>query len=304
MSFLAIQTLDNDHHFNKKSNTPTKRVKLEENLEKEISLKNTKDKKDNIDMDALNRRINKTLQNNSVLCEKLENLKKNYDRVSSSSKADEVEISKRQEKVPNTPSNRSQSSLNHAHNMQSPQLPTLGTLPVPKFNNSSLKDNQRYFSALTRLLLGSQSPVTQVNPLSNIITPDTQVLVKSIVMQDLFTNAFKRYLHSSKGTIMHNLQQSMGTEAPIQAPLPLNVLRRHSEAKRKNTDPITSETIESDLNLPQWGSQASRATPVQHRGQSSLSAFFPTQKGRSMSLNAASNKHIDDKWDPREEKKQ
>lgn len=254
-------------------------------------------------MDAIRKRIDNTLKNNSYLSEKLENLKRNYNRSSSHSKADEIEISKRQENLSNAPENRSQSGLNSRSGMN-PQLPPISSFSLPTTNLAGMED-RRYMDSLSKLFQNSnQNHQPHLNSLVDIINPDTQLLVKSLVMQDLFTSAFKRFLHSSKPTILQNLNQSLGVQQEIPPPMPLEVLRRHSETKRKNTDPITSETIESDLNLPHMGSQATRNTPTQMRQQMSLSAFFPNQKARSMSLSSPQPKKDTEKWDPREERKQ
>lgn len=254
-------------------------------------------------MEAIKKKIDKTLESNAYLSEKFANLKKNFQRMSSYSKADDIEISKRQEHSSYKQA-KSPPTLHQATRRFSPLVPPPEPFKYPQPFSVPPSDEVRYNDIISKLIeMNSQNPQGEPNPLAGVINPETQLIVNSLVMQDLFTNAFKRFLQSSKPRILQNINQSLGLSMPTPPPMPLDVLRRHSETKRKNTDPVSSETIESDMHHP-FGSQGGRATPNLPRQQLSLSAFFPNSKERSQSMNTSLLKQPDLKWGPKEEKKQ
>lgn len=253
-------------------------------------------------MEAIKKKIDKTLESNAYLSEKFANLKKNFQRMSSYSKADDIEISKRQEHFSNKQA-RSPPTLHQATRRISPLLSPVDPFKYPRPSSIPPPDEIRYNDILSKLIeMNNQNPQGESNPLAGVINPETQLIVNSLVMQDLFTNAFKRFLQSSKPRILQNINQSLGLSMPTPPPMPLDVLRRHSETKRKNTD-TASDTIESDMHHP-FASHGGRATPNLQRQQLNLSAFFPNSKERSHSMNTSLLKQPDLKWGPKEEKKQ
>jgi hypothetical protein len=282
-----------------------KKFKISEKSEKEIILKNTKDIKyeENIDAETIQRRIEEKLESNSELSQKFANLKESFNRMSSLSKADEVEMSKRQENVSHHSQN-SPPNFDQARNSFIPQSPFSESLNMPSPLKNTSTDDKSYYQLISRLLtLNNSHPQVYESPLLGMINPDTQMIVKSLVMQDLFTNAFKRLLHSSRSTIIQNINESMGMGMPSPNPVLLNALRRQSEQKRKNTDPMTVETIESDRPT-QMGYLGPKEPTSRSRPQTNLSAFFPNSKSRTQSMTVAVSKHDDLNWEPKEEKKQ
>lgn len=183
-------------------------------------------------------------------------------------------------------------------------IPNPSLLRDPSEPTTIPPDDQKYYEMLSNLLsMNPQQPQNPINPLGSVISSETQLLLKSLVMQDLFTNAFKRFLHSSKPRILQNINQSLGINTLLPPPAPTEVLRRHSETKRKSTDLMSNETIESDM-IQSHGTQGIKKPSGAHKQQKGLSAFYPTAKTRSLSMNTGNVKDSNLEWDPREEKKQ
>lgn len=278
--------------------SPRKVAKSEES-EENITNEEKSKSVENIDYASIKKRIDLTLQNNPFLSQKLADLQKSVHHRKPYSHSEEREISKRQE---------INTTRNLKSNSESSQPPRSTTEHIPQWSGgqfahpspgSGLTDEQKAQDLISKLILLNQTPQT---PLANVISPDIQVLIQSLVMQDLFTSAFKRYLHSSKGRISQNLSDTISHNMPRPPARSLDSLRRHPESKRKNTDPMTSETIESDIQH-QMTSQGARNTPVVPRVQAPLSAFFPQVKSRSMSMNTGSQKAEGFQWGHKEEKK-
>lgn len=282
-----------------------KRVKVDEDKEKEIKEKYSQDlpHKEELDVELIKKQLDEKLQKNASLSKSFANLRESYHRMSTSSKADEVEISKRQDNFSQN-SQRTPPTLNQPGQFFSSQsLFRAPNKPLEQPKNSSLDDKNYY--AMVSSLLGGQTPHPQVyqNPLVNLINPNTQLLVKTLVMQDLFTNAFKSLLRTSKPMIIRNIGESLGTAMPSPTASLLDVLRRQPGVKRKNTDPMTSETIESDMpNLK--GGNGPRQGQIAKRGQMNISQFFQNTKNRSQSMAFPQAKQDSLNWDPKEEKKQ
>lgn len=249
----------------------------------------------------IKKRIQKTLENNTYLSEKLANVRTNLNSLYKDSKNDNFEISKRQEKSKQVRKDQDDGEMTPNFASRLPTLDSLN-LPLPDGNRDEDKD---YYETISKLLSNSSQPqATQLNQVAAQLTPDIELLLKSMVMQDLFTSAFKRLLHTSKPTILHNLNNSLGFKMDCPPPMPMNIIRRNSKAKRKNTDPMSSDTIESDINANLAPSFSHRAHKFALRNQTSLSAFFQHSKNRSNSMAAPVHKQEGQNWDPREEKKQ
>ena len=282
-----------------------KRVKIDEQLEKEQREKHSKDipQEEELDVELIKKQLDEKLQQNSSLSKTFANLRESFHRMSTSSKADEVEISKRQDNFSQN-SQRTPPTFNQPDQFFSPQSLFRAPSKPSEQPKKPSSDDKNYYKIISALLGGQvQPPQVYQNPLVNLINPNTQLLVKSLVMQDLFTNAFKTLLRTSKPMIIKNISESLGRSMPSPAPTLLDVLRRQPGAKRKNTDPMTSETIESDMPNLMGGSGLRQAQNAK-RGQMNISSFFNNTKSRSQSMNFAQAKQGSLNWDPKEEKKQ
>jgi hypothetical protein len=282
-----------------------KRVKIDEHKESENKEKHCRDTphKEEFDVELIKKQLDEKLKQNASLSKTFANLRESFHKMSTSSKADEVEISKRQDNF-SQKSQRTPPTLNQPGQFFSPQsLFRAPNKPSEQPKKFSLEDKNYY--NLISMLLGGQNQPPQVyqNPLVNLINPNTQLLVKSLVMQDLFTNAFKSLLRTSKPMIIKNISESLGMNMSSLAPTLLDVLRRQPGVKRKNTDLMTSETIESDM-PNQMGGIGLRQAQNDKRTQMNISSFFNNTKNRSQSMTFPQTKQDSLNWDPKEEKKQ
>lgn len=149
-------------------------------------------------------------------------------------------------------------------------------------NRLQLNDYYDYCSKLFNSKIQNQQASNDL--LACQLNFDSVLMLKSLVLQDLFSGAFKRYLECSK----HNIEQNLANRLsqPIQQNIILqqsDVLGRHSYPKRKNTDVMSNETIETDLNN-HFGCQNKERSPIIINKTLPLSSFIPVTKARCNSL--------------------
>lgn len=253
-----------------------------------------------IDSDEIKQRIQETLQRDSFLNQKFETLNSNFSKVSRSPNK-ENEMSKRQETLQKQ-SSKQKDAVDAAQESFS-RLPTLESLhlgpqePMPN-------EEKQCLEMLSQMLTANNQRSLNLNPLTALLNPDTELLLKSIIMQDLFTNAFKKLLYTSRVSILQNLTQSVGQRMGAPPSLPLDALRKQLKTQRKNTDPVSSDTIESDMPNRIKAPKNVPSGSMSERQQTSLSSFFPLAKNRAQSMYSQSTKQGDANWDPKEERKQ
>jgi hypothetical protein len=261
----------------------------------------TKDLTKSINSSEIRKRIQKALDKNSYLSETLANVKTNLSSLCKNSRIGNFEISKRQEKV-SKKVQRVREDGEMTPNFAS-HLPTLDTLDLPQIDVNH-DENKNYYENISKLLSKNSQPQANLDKqVAAQLTPDVGFMLKSMVMQDLFTTAFRRLLHTSKPTIIHNLSTSLGFNMSCPPPIPTNSVRRNSKTNRKNTDVMSTDTIETDMHANLAPSSSLQDHRVTHRNQTNLSAFFPHSKKGSDSMIVPDQKQ-DEIWDPREEKKQ
>jgi hypothetical protein len=261
----------------------------------------TKESTKSIDSSEIRKRIQKALDKNSYLSEKLANVKTNLNSLYKNSRIDNFEISKRQEKVLNKVQKvRENGEMTPKF---ASRLPTLDTLDLPQIDGNH-DENKNYYETISKLL--SKNNQTEANLSKQVaaqMTPDIGFMLKSMVMQDLFTTAFRRLLHTSKSTIIQNLSTSLGIDMSCPPPIPMNPVRRNSKTNRKNTDVMSTDTIETDMHANLAPSSSLKDHKVAQRNQVNLSAFFPHSKNESGSM-VVPDQNQGENWDPKEEKKQ
>jgi hypothetical protein len=261
----------------------------------------TKDLTKSINSSEIRKRIQKALDKNSYLSETLANVKTNLSSLCKNSRIGNFEISKRQEKV-SKKFQRVREDGEMTPDFAS-HLPTLDTLDLPQIDVNH-DENKNYYEIISKLLSKNSQPQANLQKqVAAQLTPDVGFMLKSMVMQDLFTTAFRRLLHTSKPTIIKNLSTSLGFNMSCPPPIPMNSVRRNSKVNRKNTDVMSTDTIETDMHANLAPSSSQKDHKVAQRNQINLSAFFPHSKKGSDSMIVPEQKQ-DEIWDPREEKKQ
>ena len=184
-----------------------------------------------------------------------------------------------------TPKPDIQPTMRNLQNENSHSEPTKNTIPVnsPSVAGSNQNDYYDYCSKLFNSKIQSQRPNN--HPLPNFLNFDSELISKSLVLQDLFSIAFRRYLKCSKQNIFHNLLSRQAESAPNTGILPQSdVLRSHSYLiKRKNTDVTSNETIETDL-YNHLACQSKGRSPIVINKTLPLSSFNPSSKARWNSL--------------------
>ena len=153
---------------------------------------------------------------------------------------------------------------------------------MPSSTELMLNDYYDYWSKL----FSSKTQEQQSNNdlLASQLNFDSVLILKSLVLQDLFSSAFRRYLECSKQNLAQNLTNRLNE--PIQNNNSLSqtdVLGRHSYPKRKNTDVMSSETIETDLQNC-FGNHNKGRSPIIINKTMPLSSFYPHTKARWNSL--------------------
>jgi hypothetical protein len=275
-----------------------------EKLERKPGMQETEITKDftkSINYSEIRKRIQKALDKNSYLSETLANVKTNLSSLCLKSRIDNFEISKRQEKV-SKKVQKFREDGEMTPNFAS-RLPTLDTLDLPQIDVNH-DENKNYYENISKLLSKNSKPHANLSKqFTAQLTPDVGFMLKSMVMQDLFTTAFRRLLHTSKPTIIHNLSTSLGFNMSCPPPIPINPVRRNSKANRKYTDVMSTDTIETDMHANLAQSSSQKEPKVAQRNQINLSAFFPHSKKGSDSMIVPDQKQ-DENWDSREEKKQ
>jgi hypothetical protein len=260
-----------------------------------------KDSTKSINPSEIRKRIQKALDKNSYLSETLANVKTNLDSLCLKSRIDNFEISKRQEKV-SKKVQKVREDGEMTPNFAS-HLPTLDTLDLPQIDVNH-DENKNYYETISKLLSKNSQPQANLSKqFTAQLTPDVGFMLKSMVMQDLFTTAFRRLLHTSKPIIIQNLSTSLGFNMSCPPPIPMNSARRNSKVNRKNTDVMSTDTIETDVHANLVPSSSQKDPKVARRNQINLSAFFPHSKKGSDSMVVPGQKQ-DKIWDPREETKQ
>mmetsp|Transcript_32749 Transcript_32749/g.29033 ORF Transcript_32749/g.29033 Transcript_32749/m.29033 type:complete len:280 (+) Transcript_32749:1708-2547(+) len=150
--------------------------------------------------------------------------------------------------------------------------------------------------------LDSQEKLIETIGLNNLGFLDYNTTL-SVIQNDL-VSSFRDLLQSSKPAILSNLLNSVNSSYRLQTLAPVSCLRPRSDSKRKNTDPVSSDTIESDINGHL--NNVAPLSSVQKPGafQKPFSTFHRDPKKRTQSMSAFIEKQDSQIWDPREEKKQ
>ena len=143
---------------------------------------------------------------------------------------------------------------------------------IPSSTELKLNDYYDYCSKM----FSSKTQEQQSNNylLASQLNFDSVLILKSFVLQDLFSSAFMRYLEWSKQKLTQNLTNQLNE--PIQNNnnlLQTDVLGRHSYPKRNNTDIMSSETIETDLQNC-LGNHNKRRSPTIINKTMPLSSFY------------------------------
>jgi len=122
-------------------------------------------------------------------------------------------------------------------------------------------------------------------------------------MQELFLSAFKRLLQSNKNSIIENLSNLF--ESPGLARHAYNPQKATTEGeKRKKSDLISNDTIESDKIRLLQAQNAAEGKPDPRRRNLSFSSFKKFSRKGPQMLGGIVNQEDSGEWDPKEEKKQ
>ena len=242
-------------------------------------------------------RIEKLQNSNPQLKQNFGMLDSNVRKLSSNSKNGLHEVSKKQEN--HTEINGNFCKEGNKNSNFASKLPTMESLGVAQ-PDSNIPDQSLQDSLAQYLVLSSQSQ----NPLRNIISPEAQLIVETHFFKDLFLSAFKRLLQSSKPTILSNLSKSVGITNNFTPVVPNSCLRSSPNGKRKNTDPLSFDTYESDKNQHFFNPQTPNFPQMGQRHQMSLSSFTQTGLKGDRAMGIPPQQKDSDSWDPKEEKKQ
>lgn len=150
-----------------------------------------------------------------------------------------------------------------------------------KFPSESSANLNDYYDYISKLFTSkTQEPQLRNIPAVSINNCDSVFFLKSMVLQDLFTSAFRRYLECSRQSLLHNLNNKLNEPVVKGKSLAKSdVFGRHPYPERKNTDAMSNETIETDLNNC-LGSQSRRRSPIVMDKTLPLSSFYPCSKAR------------------------
>jgi len=236
---------------------------------------------------------------NPGLKENFGKLEMNMRKLSSSSKNEDAEgpIKKQAPGI-------AQESLLKEHKTEDynySRLPTsesLGGIP----HDSSMQDQSLQESLAQYLLFSMASDQVPQNAAPTAISPQVEMFLQTQIMKDLFLNAFKRFLQSTKETIRSNLFNILapsGAAGANQAPL-----AQDDAEKRKKSDLLSNETIESDKNRLNSSFQRADALPLSQRRNLNFSSFKRASSKNGPMLGYPQKQEDSDSWDPKEEKKQ
>lgn len=224
-------------------------------------------------------------------------LDSNLRKLSSNSAKEWQEISETHENPPQINQNLEKNS-NYP-----PRFPTMESFGISQ-SDSYTPDQKLQDSLAQYLILNSQQRNQPQNPLNNFISPEAKLVVETHILQDLFLSSFKRLLQTAKPTIISNLSKSIGITHSFTPSVPNSLLRESPDSKRKNTDPISFDTYESDKNQHLLNPQTPNFHQLSQRHQMNLSSFNLSEiKGNMATLKPQEQKDYDS-WDSKEEKKQ
>ena len=157
------------------------------------------------------------------------------------------------------------------------EMPNQVFKPIP-FSRPSMDD---YYDQISKQFTSkTQVHMTRNNVPVSKNNSDSVFLLKSMILQDLFRSAFRRYLDSSKHSLIQNLNNKLNEPVFMGNKFPkVDVFGRHSYPERKNTDAMSNETIETDLNN-YFGTQSKGRSPNLMNKTLPLSSFYPSSKVR------------------------
>jgi len=198
-------------------------------------------------------------------------------------------INKIQDEKENTSNEPFKTPIAVAHQDHPPSILTQRAFNQPLQSPSKVsQQDQEYYETILNLYnskLNLSQP--EARPLEALLNQNPfGVLLKSLVMQELFSNAFKSLLQSSKPVILQNLNSSLIRKSLISSanqPNPGKV----SDPVRRNCEATSSESAESDM-LHQLGSSLPKQAEIGRYRL--LSAFSPNIKTRANSMNESGNK--------------
>lgn len=281
------------------SHPSNKRFKITE--EEEISLDSQKSSKRSvIDSEEIKNRIDRLQKSNPGLKENFGKLENNMRKLSSQSRNETNEISKKQD-VPLVAEKLQKNDVEMDENSFA-RLPTsesLGGVAQP----ANVQEQALHESLAQYLFLSLATRDTSQNSFPSTLSPELEMYFKTKIIQDLFLTAFKRYLQSTKDNIRDNLSSLLSTPAMPRSSGAPNPSRRASGDKRKKSDLLSNDTIESDKNRKMSSALAPSNLAPRNRNLS-LSSFKRLNLGSSPMQLPAQKPEDSEDWDPREEKKQ
>mmetsp|Transcript_39725 Transcript_39725/g.45606 ORF Transcript_39725/g.45606 Transcript_39725/m.45606 type:complete len:322 (-) Transcript_39725:25-990(-) len=155
----------------------------------------------------------------------------------------------------------------------------------------SSNPEEEYYDKISKLFLSKlRSAEREKSPLNSLLESNSQLLIRSLVIQDLFTNAFKRLIQVYKPTITRNLHNVLGTSSLILPARPSAPIRNTPQVARKSPDMMSSETIESDLHSGVV--QKSKRPLITPQNPPPLSSFYRNTKGGPNTLSSGSAKNM------------
>jgi len=170
-----------------------------------------------------------------------------------------------------------------AHQDHTPSTLTRRAFNQPLQSPSKVsQQDQEYYETISNLY-NSKLKLNQpeARPLEALLNQNPfGVLLKSLVMQELFSNAFKSLLQSSKPVILQNLNSSLIKKSLMSPSAQPNPVKRNCEV-------TSSESAESDMLHQLGGGLSKQAETGRCR---LLSAFSPNIKTRANSINESGNK--------------
>lgn len=282
------------------SHPSNKRFKITE--EEEIALDSQKSSKRSvIDSEEIKNRIDRLQMSNPGLKENFGKLENNMRKLSSQSRNETNEISKKQD-VPLVAEKLQKNDVQMDENSFA-RLPTsesLGGVGQP----ANVQEQALHESLAQYLFLSLATGDTSQNSFPSTLSPELEMYFKTKIIQDLFLTAFKRYLQSTKDTIRDNLSSLLSTPAMPRSRGVPHPSRRASGDKRKKSDLLSNDTIESDKNRKISSVLAPNNNLPPRRRNLSLSSFKRLNLGSSPMQLPAQKPEDSEDWDPREEKKQ
>ena len=275
-------------------------MKIDE--ENEVSVESeTTSKKKHVNTGEIEKRIEKLQMSNPYLKEQFGKIGTNMSQLGSYSKRDHFDSLKNE--IPSKINEKTQTE-NPKNEYLDSRLPTMESL------NPGIEENDQGIQSLNDLMTSmfhSTQMMAGTLPRPNTINhidPHSRFLLETKLFEDLFTEGFKRYLQFCKPTIKKNLDKHFPGGIYQVPSSPASCLKSNSDSKRKNTDPMSSDTIESDINAQIFNRAPGHIGQISQKEKNRLSAFFQTPKKRTLSMNAGNDKEDSQSWDPREEKKQ